>query len=207
MAEIEYFYAAHSAYAYIGSARFMEIAAASGRAITHKPYDLRAGIIGIGSKTIGERTAGHLEYFFGREVERWSEYRGAPVMKRLPTHHHKSITPSNTLLIAGLARGLNIDRLAHAMLEQHWRDDVDLADTDTLAAIARGVDIDPEPLFAISGSREVLDIYEANTREAIERSVFGSPTYGVDGDMFYGQDRLEMVERALDKPFTTRLPA
>jgi 2-hydroxychromene-2-carboxylate isomerase len=207
MATIEYFYAAHSAYAYLGSTRLMEIAAAAGRTIEHKPYDLRVGIAGVGSKTIGERTEGHLEYFFGREVERWSEYRNAPVMKRLPTHHRKSITPSNTMLIAGLVQGLNIDKLAHAMLEQHWRDDVDLADTDTLAAIARSVDIDPAPLFEISGSREVLDIYEANTNEAIKRSVFGSPTYVVDGDMFYGQDRLEMVERALNKPFTTRLPA
>jgi 2-hydroxychromene-2-carboxylate isomerase len=207
MAEIEYFYAAHSAYAYLGSTRFMEIAAAAGRTIAHKPYDLRAGIAGIGVKTIGERTAGHLEYFFGREVERWSEYRAAPVNKRLPTHHHKSITPSNTMLIAGLVQGLNIDRLAHAMLEQHWRDDVDLADTDTLAAIARSVDIDPEPLLAASGSKEVLEIYEANTQEAIKRSVFGSPTYVVDGDIFYGQDRLELIERALSKPFTTRLPA
>jgi 2-hydroxychromene-2-carboxylate isomerase len=207
MAEIEYFYAAHSAYAYLGSAQFMKIAAAAGRTITHKPYDLRVAITGVGSKTIGERTAGHLEYFFGREVERWSEYRNAPVKKRLPTHHHKSITPSNTMLIAGIVQGLNIDQLAHAMLEQHWRDDVDLADKDTLASIARSVDIDPDPLFAASGSKEVLDIYEANTQEAIERSVFGSPAYFVDGDMFYGQDRLELVERALNKPFTTRLPA
>jgi len=207
MAEIEYFYAAHSAYAYLGSKRLMEIAAAAGRSIAHKPYDLRAGIVGVGSKTIGERTEGHLEYFFGREVERWSEYRNAPVKKRLPTHHHKSITPPNTMLIAGLVKGINIDALAHAMLEQHWRDDVDLADTETLRAIARSVDIDPEPLLAISDSKEVLDIYEANTAEAIERSIFGSPTYGVDGDLFYGQDRLEMVERALSEPFTTRLPA
>ncbi|MDE0811891.1 MAG: 2-hydroxychromene-2-carboxylate isomerase [Alphaproteobacteria bacterium] len=207
MAEIEYFYAAHSAYAYLGSARLMEIAATAGRRIAHKPYDLRSGIAGIGSKTIGERTAGHLEYFFGREVERWSEFRNAPVLKRLPTHHHKSITLSNTMLIAGIVQGLNIDRLAHAMLEKHWRDDVDLADTDTLASIAKSVHLDPDPLFATSGSKEVLGIYEANTKEAIERSVFGSPTYVVDGDMFYGQDRLEMVERALSKPFTTRLPA
>ena len=105
MATIEYFYAAHSAYAYLGSKRFMEIAAAAGRTIAHKPYDLRVGITGVGSKTIGERTEGHLEYFFGREVERWSEYRDAPVKKRLPTHHHKSITPSNTMLIAGLVKG------------------------------------------------------------------------------------------------------
>ena len=39
------------------------------------------------------------------------------------------------------------------------------------------------------------------TEEAIERSVFGSPTYFVDGDMFYGQDRLELVERAIGKPY------
>lgn len=207
MAEIEYFYAAHSAYAYLGSARFMEIAAKAGRNITHKPYDLRVGILGVGSTTIGERTAGHLDYYFGREVERWSEYRRAPVMKRLPTHHHKSIAPSNTMLIAGIVQGVNIDQLAHAMLERHWRDDVDLADDPTLASIARSVDIDPEPLMAARDSKEVLDIYQANTDEAIERSVFGSPTYFVDGDMFYGQDRLELVERALSTPFTTRLPA
>ena len=61
-------------------------------------------------------------------------------------------------------------------------------------------------MIAISGSKEVLDIYEANTKKAIEMSVFGSPTYVVDGDMFYGQDHLEMVERALSKPFTLRIP-
>ena len=44
-------------------------------------------------------------------------------------------------------------------------------------------------------------VYRANTEEAIRRSVFGSPTYVVDGDMFYRQDRLEMVERALRRPY------
>jgi 2-hydroxychromene-2-carboxylate isomerase len=206
MAEIEYFYAAHSAYAYLGSAQFMEIAAAAGRRIVHKPYDLRAGIVGVGSSVIGERTAGHLEYYFGREVERWSQFRNAPVMKRLPTHHHKSTTPSNTMLIAGIVQGLNIDQLAHAMLERHWRNDDDLADLDTLRTIAQSLNIDPEPLLAASGSSEVLDIYNANTAEAIARSVFGSPTYFVDGDMFYGQDRLELIEQALRMPFTLKLP-
>ena len=62
-------------------------------------------------------------------------------------------------------------------------------------------------MIAISSSKEVLDIYEANTKEAIEMSVFGLPTYVVDGDMFYGQDHLEMVERALSKPFTLRIPS
>ena len=53
MSEIEYFYSAHSAFAYLGSKRFMEIAKAAGRTIVHKPYDLTRGRI-----TYRERNAG-----------------------------------------------------------------------------------------------------------------------------------------------------
>ena len=53
----------------------------------------------------------------------------------------------------------------------------------------------------VAETPEINAVYEANTDEAIERSVFGSPTYFVDGDMFYGQDHLELVERALERPY------
>ncbi|MBT4045892.1 MAG: 2-hydroxychromene-2-carboxylate isomerase, partial [Rhodospirillaceae bacterium] len=55
-------------------------------------------------------------------------------------------------------------------------------------------------------TQDVRAVYEQNTEEAIERSVFGSPTYFVDGDMFYGQDHLEMVERAIVQPFNGKWP-
>tara|TARA_R110002167_G_scaffold188572_1_gene390588 strand:- start:360 stop:995 length:636 start_codon:yes stop_codon:yes gene_type:complete len=206
MAEIEYFYAAHSAFAYLGSARLMQIAAAAGRAIAHKPVDLRRVVAEAGAGAFGKRSPAHVAYYFGREIERWSEYREAPVMGPMPTHHRNDITLPNCTLIAGLVQGLNIDRLAHAMLEQHWRHDADLADAPTLTRIAAGVDIDAAPLLAAAGSDEVRAIYLANTEEAIARSVFGSPTYFVDGDMFYGQDRLDMVERALRQPFAGTWP-
>ena len=63
--------------------------------------------------------------------------------------------------------------------------------------------MDANDLLARAASEEVLAQYEANTAEAVERSVFGSPTYFVDDDMFYGQDRLHMVERALKQPYKT----
>ncbi len=66
--------------------------------------------------------------------------------------------------------------------------------------------VDPEPLLEAALSLEVQAVYASNTEEAIERSVFGSPTYFVDGDMFYGQDHLEMVERALERPFAGSWP-
>jgi len=201
MPEIEYFYSAHSAYAYLGSARFMAIAKAAGRTITHRPNDLRRVVPASGSTPFSERSKGHYAYFFRREIDRWAEERNAPVMVGRPTHHDKDMTLCNGMLIAGLVQDKYINQLTHVMLESHWRDDSDLADRDTLVALARQVEMDPEPLLDAALSEEVQAIYEANTVEAIKRSVFSSPAYFVDGDMFYGQDRLEMVERALRQPY------
>jgi len=208
MAEIEYFYSAHSAFAYLGSARLMEIAAAKGATIVHKPMDLRRVIAavypppGIQAFRTPERTT----YFFRHEIERWAEYRGIEVMKGRPTHHDNDIAPSNCMLIAGIQAGIDIGPLAHAMLEAHWRDDANLADMDTLVKLALDLGLDPNPLVTGIDDASVKAVYEANTQDAIERSVFGSPTYFLDGDMFYGQDHLEMLERALEQPFAAPWP-
>lgn len=198
---IEYFYAAHSAFAYLGSKRFMEIAAKAGRQIVHRPVDLRLVVARAGSVPFGERSKAHYEYFFGREISRWSQERGAPVLGYVPTHHQNDIGLPNCFLIAGTEQGLVIDELAHRLLEAHWKEDADLADRATLARLGRETGVDPAPLLEAADSPEIRAIYDRYTQEAIDRHVFGSPTYFVDGDMFYGQDRLEMVERALVKPY------
>ncbi len=198
---IEYYYAAHSAFAYLGSARLMAIAQPAGRRIVHKPMDLNCVMAAAGSTAFRERSPAHRAYFFRREIDRWAEQREAPVMEGRPTHHDNDYTLANGMLIAGVAQGLTVDALAHAILQAHWRDDADFADRATLARLGQAVGIDPEPLLDAALTPETAALYEANTAEAIERAVFGSPTYFVDGDMFYGQDRLEMVERALERPY------
>ncbi len=206
MPEIEYFYSAHSAYAYLGSARFMEIARAAGRRIAHRPMDLRRVVAATGPGATNGRTPERRAYFSGREIERWAEFREAPVMAGWPAHHDKDMTLCNGMVIAGLLQGREVDRLAHRLLEAHWRDDADLADEGSLRRLATEVGLDPDPLVAAALSPEVQAVYEANTQEAIRRSVFGSPCYFVDGDLFYGQDRLEMIERALERPFAGTWP-
>ncbi len=199
---IEYFYSAHSAFAYLGSMRMMTIARAAGRRIAHRPMDLREVVRESGAQPFARRSEAHVGYFFGREIDRWSEERDAPVMGHMPTHHRNDITLPNCLIIAGIRAGLDVDLLAHALLEGHWRNDADLADPDALTILARQAGYDPEPLLdAARNDPEVHAAYVANTREAIARSVFGSPTWFVDGDMFYGQDRLEMIERAMTQPY------
>jgi 2-hydroxychromene-2-carboxylate isomerase len=127
-------------------------------------------------------------------------------MQGIPTYHDKNMTLSNGMLIAGLLQGIDIDQLAHCMLEAHWRDDADLADKKTLSQLGKSAGVDPGPLLDAALSPQVQAVYASNTEEAINRSVFGSPTYFVDGDMFYGQDHLEMVERALERPFAGPWP-
>lgn len=75
MADIEYFYSAHSLFAYFGSARLSEIARAAGRKITHRPMDLHKVMEAMGSTSFRARSKAHYTYFFGREKERWSEFR------------------------------------------------------------------------------------------------------------------------------------
>jgi 2-hydroxychromene-2-carboxylate isomerase len=119
MPTIEYFYAAHSAYAYLGSAKLMEIAAAAGATIIHKSNDLRKVVPAAGSTPTSERSKGHRAYFFGREINRWSEERNSPVVVGMPTFHYNDITLPNCFLIAATEAGHNIDQLAHSFLEAH----------------------------------------------------------------------------------------
>ncbi len=127
-------------------------------------------------------------------------------MVGFPTHHDKDMGMANGMLIAGIRQDVNIERLADCLLEAHWRDDADLADRDTLARLGAAAEIDAEALLADALSPEVQSVYARNTEEAIERSVFGSPTYFVDGDMFFGQDRLDVVAQALARPFPGTWP-
>ena len=206
MPVIEYFYSAHSGYAYLGSARFIEIARAAGWAIDHRPMYLEQVVAVTGPGSTNNLTPARSAYFAGRQIERWAEFRSAPVKGGFPTHHYNDVSLANGMLIAGIAQGANVDQLAHVMLEAHWRDDADLADRETLVRLGTLAGLEAEPLLEAALSPDVQATYAANTEEAIRRSVFGSPTYFVDGDMFYGQDHLDLVARALEKPFAGTWP-
>ncbi len=201
MSTIEYFYVAHSAYAFLGSAKLMEVARASGRRIDHRPIDLHRVMEARGISAFAERDRAHVRYFFRREIWRWAEYRNLEIMDARPTHHSNDYGLANRVLVASIETGGDIDALAHAFLVGHWRDDADLADRETLAVLVEQVGGDPDLLLPAAESEAVAARYEANTAEAIRRQIYGSPTYFVDGDMFYGQDRLELVERACAQPF------
>lgn len=198
MRTIEYYYSAHSAFAYLGAWELQRIADAAGARVLHRPFDFLPVVAAAGGKGFKDRSAAHLGYFFGRDMYRWAEVRGLPMIRHRPTHHDNPLALANGAIIAA---GTQACALSRAILQAHWRDDADIADADVVARLAQGVGLEGAALVAAAQSGPVQDAHRANTEKAIALSVFGSPTYFVEGDMFYGQDRLFMVERALRRPF------
>ncbi|WP_187430015.1 2-hydroxychromene-2-carboxylate isomerase [Roseobacter fucihabitans] len=198
---IEYFYACHSVYAYLGAGRLAEIAAQKGAEIIHRPFDFDPVMAAAGGAPFGKRPKAHMDYFFGRELRRWAEYRDRAMIQHRPMCHDNPLALGNGAIIAAQNAELDADALSRGLLAAHWRDDADLAAPKTLHTIAAGLNMDGAMLLEAAKSRDVQHQHGTNTDEAIARHVIGSPTYFVQGDMFYGQDRLELVARALDTPF------
>jgi 2-hydroxychromene-2-carboxylate isomerase len=198
---IAYVYSAHSVFAYLGSAKLAAICAARDVALIHKPILLSPVVEAQGSVPFAQRTQAHADYFFGREIARWAEYRDVPIINFRPTYHDADYSLASGMIIALGEAGVAVDQMAHAILEAHWRDDADLSNPTALARIATALGHDAQSLIARASSKGCQDVLQSNTKWAQANNIFGSPTYIVDGDAFYGQDRLELVERALQKPF------
>ncbi|MEM8536444.1 MAG: 2-hydroxychromene-2-carboxylate isomerase [Pseudomonadota bacterium] len=201
MAKVTYVFSAHSAFAYLGSERLAQICRQHGAQLIHKPILLSPVVEAQGGQPFAMRTQAHVDYFFGREIERWAEYRNVPIINHRPTHHDADYTLAAGMIIALGDSGPAVDAMAHALLQAHWRDDADLSDHDALRAVASALGHDWQSLFATAASEKVQQTLQDNTAWARDNGVFGSPTYFVDGDMFYGQDRLELVARALQQSF------
>lgn len=194
---VEYFYSAHSAYAYLGAPTLLRIAQDAGWQVVHRPFDFWPVLDATGIPGFKKRSAAHVEYFFGRELRRWAQWRDLPMIRHRPTHHDNPLALASGMIIAAQ----DPDRLSFAILQAHWRDDADIADAEILIRLADACGEDSAAVLAAATSPSVQARHAANTAEAIARNVFGSPTYFVRGDMFYGQDRLDMLARAITQPF------
>jgi carboxymethylenebutenolidase len=88
-------------------------------------------------------------------------------------------------------------QLAGALMRACWAEERDVADATTLAAIVREQGLDADALLGAEARDAARRRFDAYTQEAIDRGVFGAPTYVVDGELFWGQDRLDFLARKL----------
>jgi 2-hydroxychromene-2-carboxylate isomerase len=202
---IDYYFTPISPYTYLGHERFLEIAARHGATIAVKPVDYGRIFPVSGGLPLKQRAPQRQTYRL-IELERWSKHLGKAFNVK-PKFFPVSPDMAAKWIIAAQARGdadaLRIDadalRLAGALLRAVWAEERDISDRATLASIATEQRLDPALLAAGAASPDAASRYDALTQEAIERQIFGAPTYVYRGEPFWGQDRLDFLDRALAK--------
>jgi 2-hydroxychromene-2-carboxylate isomerase len=194
---IQYFFAPHSPYVYLGHERLLKLAAQYGAMIEPKPFDLGAVFSQSGGLPLAKRAPQRQAYRL-QELQRWSQFLGLP-MNLQPKFFPVDQGPASLLLAAAREQG-GADQaleLASAITRAVWVEDRDIADAATLEQLAGDAGFDGAALLAASRTPETQRQYDAFTQEALDAGVFGSPWYVVDGQGFWGQDRLDFVERLL----------
>lgn len=203
MAKIcEYFFAPQSPWAYLGHARLSALAEQHGARIEVKPCDLGKVFSQSGGLPLAKRAPQRQAYRL-QEMARWSEHLQMPLHLQ-PAFFPVSGDMAAKLIIAtqlahGNAAAL---QLTGGIMRALWAEQKNIADADTLAALANdceGVELDGKMLLKTAETGAVQTQYEQYTSEALAANVFGSPWYIVDGQGYWGQDRLDFVERALLK--------
>jgi len=199
---IDYFDSMSSPWTYLGHLRFMNLAHRFGLTIRHKPMDLLKVWSVSGGLPLKQR-ARQRQAYRHQELRRWSELLGLPCNLE-PAHHPVADRRACYMVIAAMQRGLDWSALSNAILRAVWVEDRDIADHATLIAIANENSMDGQALLAATEDAAVQAEYQSNTDEAVKLGVFGAPTYVFDGEMFWGQDRLQMLEWRLTQKLGAR---
>ena len=197
MTSIQYYFAPQSPWTYLGHLRFWDIARAHGARIEVLPVDLGGKVFPVsGGQPLAKRAPQRQAYRLV-ELQRFADYLHAP-LKLQPKFFPVAGDDAARLIIAvDLHDGTDAAmHIADAVLRAVWVEERNIADEATLAALLREREL-PARRLEDAHSQAVQERYEANTRRAIDAGVFGAPTYAIGGELFWGQDRLDFVERKL----------
>ena len=182
---IDYYISPSSPWTYLGHARFTDMARRHGAQVNVKPVDFGVIFPQSGGLPLAKRAPQRQAYRLV-ELKRWSEHLGVPLVIR-PKSFPLDAGPAAALIAAATAEKRMA--LAGDLMAALWKDDRNIADPTVLEEIGRK--------HGVSGGDKSK--FEAFTQEGLARGVFGAPSYVYRDEIFWGQDRLEFLDRALAK--------
>lgn len=191
MPEIICYFSPQSGYAYLGHPRVREIAQVAGAVITWRPVDILK-VFTEGGSTAPAKQSAQRNAYRKKDIVRWAKLRSIPINTE-PAFWPTDTLPACHMIAAAILEGIDPADLIGACLSAVWARNLQIADKAVLKTLADEVGLDGARLVALSDGVEATELVNRYTAEAVEAGVFGSPTYVVDGDLFFGQDRLDFV--------------
>jgi 2-hydroxychromene-2-carboxylate isomerase len=197
MPRLEFFYDCGSPWTYLAFHKIEEIARANAAELVWRPI-LVGGVFNAVNESVYESRAKpnpRKAKYHAKDLQDWARLYGLAI--RWP-----SVFPVNSVkamrgAIAADERGAQV-AWSRACFEAYWGRDQDLAQDAVLEDVAKRAGLDAGWLAQRIAAPDVKERLRANTEELIQRGGFGSPTMFVnEGDMFFGNDRLPLVEAAL----------
>lgn len=192
---VDYFFSTSSPWSYLGSRLFTDLAAKANASVNCWPVDFGVVFPATGGLPLPKRAPARQAYRL-QELERWKRRRAIPLV--IHPDHFPARTPlSPKLLIAARESGHDILELSNRVLAALWADNKSIDDPDVLVDLANELGMDGPALLAAAETDAVARTYEADSKAAIERGVFGAPSFLIDGELFWGQDRIDFVAEKL----------
>ena len=193
---VDYYFAPQSPWAYLGHARFAALLDTHGAQVRVRPMDLGKVFPISGGLPLPKRAP-------QRQAYRLVELRRFADWLRLPLNLQPAFFPvkgdASAQLIVAVDQHDGSDAalaLTGAVLAACWAQDRDIADPATLADLLQACGLPAERL-AQSQTPAVAAACQAHTQAAIDGGVFGAPSYVLDGEIFWGQDRLDFLQHQL----------
>ncbi len=194
-----FYFSLLSPWVYFSGPRFQLLLQRTGATALYRPIDLFRVFRETGGTPLKELHPSRKVYR-ALERRRWATLLGMSISEQ-PRHHPVDESQAAHLLIAWQAvdPSAPVWSLAQSILAGVWVEDLNIADPTTLAMLAGRHGLDGAALLRRAEQPDIRKAYETYTDEAMAAGVFGVPSFVVDGELFFGQDRLDFVERALSR--------
>lgn len=194
-ASIDYYFSTLSTWAYIGHKALHEMAARQAVTINYRPMAILEVFEATETAPLPKRhpTRQRLRWL---ELQRWREKRGIELNLQ-PSHWPFSCVTADRMIVAAVDAGHDPADFIGAVFSGSWAEEKDMADESVLVAAANDSGLPGDDMLAAAKGEDAERIYGENTARALQAGVFGSPTYFLNGEMFWGQDRIELLEDAI----------
>ncbi len=194
---VDYFFSMNSPWTHFGAARLDAMVAGGAATVRPYPVDFATIFAASGGLPLPRRSPQRQAYR-AMEMRRWREHLGIPVHVQ-PRHApmDESLPTSCVIAARETVDDISATRLAHRVLRALWEDELDPADEATLQVLIADVGLDPEALPALARDPRWMEQRMADSAMALARGVFGAPSYVVGDEIFWGQDRLDFLQRRL----------